>query len=210
MNRCVLDHLVITAPTLEEGENLVKKTLGVTLQKGGEHPRMGTHNSLLRLGDSIYLEVISVNPSLEKPNRPRWFALDNLTENTPAKLQTWVIRTDNICLSTRHCSEPVGDVEPMSRGDKSWLITIPENGSLPINEGAPALIEWKTDNHPAAQLIDAGLSLVELQIHNPEAKRIEKFLESVNFVGDVRMIQSNEAKMIALIKTPDGIRKLSS
>jgi len=54
-----IDHIAITAPTLEAGAKFVKNVLGVNPQKGGEHLRMGTHNLLLRLGDTTYLEVIS-------------------------------------------------------------------------------------------------------------------------------------------------------
>ena len=57
-----IDHLTITAPSLERGAAFVAEALGVALQPGGEHPRMGTHNQLLRLGDDCYLEVIAANP----------------------------------------------------------------------------------------------------------------------------------------------------
>jgi hypothetical protein len=210
MNHCVIDHITITAPTLKAGEYLVKSSLGVTPQKGGEHPRMGTHNLLLRLGASTFLEVISTNPAAKVPNRPRWFALDKLDKNSPAMLRTWVVRTENIHCTFDTCSEPIGKIEPMSRGDKNWLITIPEDGSLPINGGAPALIEWQTETHPTASLVDYGLSLIELQIHNSKSERIEKLLDSINLVSNVKVFKSNESKLVALIKTLDGIRELNS
>lgn len=208
MNKCVIDHITITAPTLEAGAELVKKSLGVVPQKGGEHPRMGTHNLLLRLGDSIFLEIIACNPVSEKPNRPRWFALDEVTKDTPAKLRTWVARTENIHSTLGYCSGNIGEIEPMSRGLTNWLITIPEDGSLPINEGAPALIQWQEEPHPATKLEDHGLSLIKLQIYNPEAEKISTFLNSIEFVGNVEVLQSNESKIIASINTSNGIREL--
>lgn len=208
MNPCVIDHITITAPTLEAGEALVKSTLGVTPQKGGEHPKMSTHNLLLRLGDSVFLEVIASNPKANKPDRPRWFALDKVDKNSPAELKTWVVRTENIHSTLDASSESVGKIEPMSRGETNWLITIPEDGSLPVNEGAPALIEWKTEQHPATNLIDYGLSLIELQAHNPEAERIEKLLDSINFVGNTRVIKSKQSRLVAFINTPDGPKEI--
>lgn len=210
MNHCVIDHITITAPTLALGEALVKSALGVTPQRGGEHPRMGTHNLLLRLGESEFLEVIATNPKAEALDRPRWFALDTLNDNSPAALKTWVVRTENIQSTLDACAEPVGRIEPMSRGDVEWLITIPEDGSLPVNKAAPALIQWKTKVHPAAMLIDYGLSLLELQIYNPEAERIERLLDSIHFEGKVKVIQSKASKLIAKIKTTDGVRELSA
>lgn len=63
MPLCRLDHLTITAPTLESGAEFVRRSLGVDPQPGGEHPRMGTHNLLRRLGDSLFLEVIAPDPA---------------------------------------------------------------------------------------------------------------------------------------------------
>ena len=208
MNQCFIDHITITAPTIEAGAELVKKSLGVIPQKGGEHPRMGTHNLLLRLGEDVFLEVISCNPFAEKPKRPRWFALDDINKNTPAKLKTWVARTEDIHCTLDVCSESLGEIEPMSRGETNWLITIPEDGSLPINEGAPALIQWQVKSHPAANLNDYGLSLIKLQIYNPEAERISKLLNSINLTGDVKVLRSSESKIVASINTPNGIREL--
>jgi hypothetical protein len=54
----------------------VRQTLGVSPQAVGEHPRMGTHNYLLKLGEKFYFEVIAINPNASQPNRPRWFELD--------------------------------------------------------------------------------------------------------------------------------------
>jgi hypothetical protein len=209
MNQCFIDHITVSAPHLESGAEFVKKSLGVAPQKGGEHPRMGTHNLLLRLGKSVFLEVIACNPMAQKPTRPRWFALDKITKNAPAKLISWVVRTDNICSSLDACPESLGKIEALSRDELNWLMTIPEDGSLPINEGGPALIEWKTDTHPATKLRDQGLSFIELQIYNPEADRIESLLDAIKLAGDVKVFKSKESKMVALINTPGGTRVLS-
>jgi len=208
MNKCVIDHITITTPSLEAGAELVKNVLGVTPQKGGKHPKMGTHNLLLRLGDSIFLEIIACDPTSEKPPRPRWFALDDIKTDTSAKLRTWVARAQNINSTFNACSENIGEIEPMSRGKTNWLITIPKNGSLPINQGAPSLIQWETEPHPASKLIDYGLSLIKLQIYNPESNRILKLLESIEFSGNVEVINSRKSKIVASIKTPNGVFEL--
>lgn len=208
MKPCFIDHIAITAPTLEAGAELVYQSLGITPQYGGEHPTMGTHNLLLRLGDEVYLEVIAADPNVENPLRPRWFGLDDLNPNTPAGLKTWAVRTDNIQSTVKTASESVGEIVPMARGDKNWLITIPQDGSIPVNGGAPALIQWQTDQHPAQLLKDYGFSLVKLQIYHPEPQRITGFLQSINFNGDVDVFSENDTKIIALIDTPHGIREL--
>jgi len=208
MTPCFIDHIAITAPTLEAGAKLVKKSLGVTPQKGGEHPRMGTHNLLLRLGDSVYLEVISPDPAAEGPKRPRWFALDNLKSDTLPMLKTWVVRTEDIYSTAKICSEPVGDIESMSRGEINWLITIPKDGSIPITEGAPALIQWQVEIHPTSRLKDHGLSLTKLQIFHPEPGRMIKFLSSIHLQGSVEVLHGSKTKLVAHIETPQGVREL--
>jgi len=200
--------MTITAPTLEVGAKLVKRVLGVTPQKGGEHPQMGTHNLLLRLGDSTFLEIIACNPSVKKPDRPRWFALDKIKKDTPAKIRTWVVKTKDIQTTLEQCSEDIGKIEPINRGDTHWLITIPKDGSIPFKGGAPALIQWKADSHPATKLVDHGFSLKKLQIHNPEAKKISRLLNSIDFSGNVEVVESTNPKIIAFIQTPNGIREL--
>ena len=65
-----LDHLVITAPSLAAGVDYVREMLGVAPQPGGRHPRMGTHNALLKLGKAAYLEVIAVDPGAPAPPWP--------------------------------------------------------------------------------------------------------------------------------------------
>jgi len=210
MTPCFIDHIAITAPTLEAGTELVYRSLGVKPQKGGEHPRMGTHNLLLRLGNSVYLEVISSDPAAESPKRPRWFALDEINTETPPKLKTWVVRTEDIHSTVKNCSESVGEIEAMSRGENNWLITIPKDGSIPIEGGAPSLIQWQVESHPATQLEDHGLSLVKLQIFHLEPERLSNFLNSIHLQGPVEVLKGDKTKIVAYIETPQGVREISA
>lgn len=211
MPRCLIDHITVTAPTLETGAEFVRQALGVAPQRGGEHPRMGTHNLLLRLGDSLFLEVISVNPDAPSPARPRWFALDTLLPDSPPVLSTWVARTPDIHATASACSEAIGNIEPMSRGTLNWQITIPGDGSLPVNGIAPALIEWHTEVHPASTLQDHGLSLAHLELFHPEPERITRLLQSIGLDGPISVSpasSSRTARMVAHINTPRGLRSL--
>jgi len=209
--RCLIDHITVTAPTLEGGAEFVRQALGVAPQLGGEHPRMGTHNFLLRLGDSLFLEVIAPNPNAPSPARPRWFGLDTLRPNSAPRLSAWVARTPDIHATASACSEALGNVEPMSRGTLNWLITIPNDGSLPLNGIAPALIEWQATVHPAARLQDHGLSLAKLELFHPEPERISRLLRSLGLEGPLSVASPRgecTASMIAHINTPQGLRFL--
>lgn len=45
MSPSYLDHITVTAFSLEAGAAFVSESLGVSPQVGGEHPRMATHIS---------------------------------------------------------------------------------------------------------------------------------------------------------------------
>ncbi len=205
-----LDHIAIVAPTLEAGCAHVRAVLGVEPQPGGEHERMGTHNRLLRLGDSLYLEVIAPNPAARKPSWPRWFSLDTLAPDAPPKLAAWVARTGDIRAALSAADEALGSVEPMSRGMLEWLITIPADGALPLGGAAPALIEWHTGSHPALRLDDMGLALDRLEIHHPDPARIQRLLRALGIDGPVAVAGEPAAspRLAARIRTPQGLRLL--
>jgi hypothetical protein len=174
---------------------------------------MGTHNILLRLDASLYLEVISPKPHAPAPDRPRWFGLDSLRPDASPLLSTWVARTADIHATAAICSESLGNIEPMSRGALNWLITIPANGSVPLDGVAPALIEWHADVHPAAKLQDFGLSLAKLEIFHHEPARVSRLLSSLGLEGplSVSALSGGAAPhLVAHINTPQGLRQLST
>lgn len=207
-----IDHIVITAASLADGSEYIFRTLGIPLEDGGEHARMGTHNLLLRLGDDVYLEVIAVNPDAEQPQRPRWFGLTD-AYNQPTRLATWVARTSDIDDAAQEAPQPLGPVEPMSRGPLKWRITIPEDGRLVMNGVAPALIQWEAEPHPASRLEDVGCSLVSLEARHPNAAALQAWLDRIGFEGPLNIIQleADEApQLIAHIQTPSGPCQLLS
>ena len=213
MSRSFIDHLVITAPTLESGAVFVRQTLGVEMLAGGKHPRMGTHNSLLRLGDSTYLEVLSIDPDAPKPDRPRWFELDSLKPDSQPRLATWIARTTDIKAATEAGNETLGTVEAMSRVALNWLITIPEDGRFNLDGVAPMLIEWNTHSHPAASMPDSGCSLTKLEIFHPQPERISALLSSIRLEGPIFVsppLAGGSPHLVAQIQTPTGLRQIGA
>jgi len=213
MFRCEIDHLTITAPTLALGAEYVQRALGVALQPGGEHPRMGTHNLLLRLGDALFLEVIAVNPAAERLPRPRWFALDELDVGAAPRLAHWVVRTDAIRSAPAECLALAGPIETMTRGTLQWLITIPTDGALPLHGAMPALIEWQTPGHPAEKLHDKGCTLRGFEVHTSEHDRVAALLDALALRAAVKLVplRANEAtRLIAHFDTPAGPRSIGA
>lgn len=200
-----IDHLVVMAPDLDAGSEHIFQQLGIKPQPGGAHVRMGTHNRLLSLGNSLYLEIIAIDPRSFAIDRPRWFELDQQTAAAIPHLITWVVRTNDIYKAADSSPVSLGKIEPMSRGDLHWLITIPSDGSLPFNGMLPVLIQWQTAVHPASKLAESDCSLVQLEIFHPQAEAINKFLQEISFSGKILIQEAPEPKLIATIKTSKGV-----
>lgn len=213
MLRSYLDHIAITAPSLEVGIEYVRQTLGVIPQVGGDHPRMGTHNCVLKLGEQLYLEVIAINPHAPRPDRPHWFQLDTLDPARPIRLATWIARTDDIHAAAKASPLSLGEIEPMSRGPMNWLITLPPDGSLPLGGIAPTLIQWEAGIHPSAAMPECGCSLVRLEGFHSQAEKVISVLESIGFEGDFRVFPlppEQKPYLVAHIQTPSGMRQMSA
>jgi hypothetical protein len=154
-----IDHLAVTAASLDEGTATVEAALGVRLSPGGAHARMGTHNRLLGLGD-VYLEVIAIDPAAPPPGRPRWFGLDGFS-GAP-RLTNWIAAVDDLDAALELAPAGMGPPVEMERGDLRWRIGGAEDGRLPFDDAFPALIQWLGGGHPAARLPDVGVRLRRL------------------------------------------------
>lgn len=206
--RCTFDHLVVTAPTLESGAKYVRQALGVRPGPGGRHPRMGTHNLLLRLGDSAFLEVIAPDPAAPRPDRPRWFGLDEPATLREPRLAAWVARTETLRDCPPDVLDVVGPIETMTRGEREWLITIPADGGLPLGGAMPMLIEWQVPREPAGRgLPDSGCSLDRLVIRTLERATVATLRARAGLVGALD-IGDGEPSLTAHVDTPQGPRRL--
>lgn len=213
MPATTLDHIVVTAPNLKSGVEWVRDALDATPEYGGMHPRMGTHNCLLNLGDQTYLEVIAPDPNAPQPKRPRWFELDNLERDSIPRLAAWVARTTDVKGTVSASSEPLGVIEPMSRGDLNWLITVTDDGALTLGGIAPILIEWRSPTHPSAGMRESGCKLLRLELQHPEAERVENLLRSIGMesnVGVKPLPAGTVPRLMATVRTSRGDKSLST
>jgi Glyoxalase-like domain len=200
------DHLVIAASTLEQGMNWLETKLGVKMQAGGKHPSFGTHNALLKLKESVYLEVISVDPEASNPSRARWFELDQSHLLEQPKLIHWVARTEQ--LENRVLEFPeLGRVLEASRGDLHWQITVPDDGHLNFEGLIPTLISWR-GIHPTSQLEDQNCKLLQLQGYHPEPNLVNDTLERLGAKSLLEVFFAPIPNLQALIQTPNGRVKL--
>ncbi len=212
-----LDHLVIAAANLTTGVDYIRQALDVDIPYGGQHPQMGTHNHLMRIGEQIFLEVIAVNSDAEQPTRPRWYGLDDPfvreSISQQPRLVGWVVNTTNISDIVSKARFAFGQPELISRGNLSWHFCLPEDGRLLAGGLVPYVMKWNTEVHPAASMADCGCKFQKIDLYHPNASWLRSILEKirVDHLVTVNDIDNNQtAYMIASINTPSGLKQLSS
>lgn len=202
-----LDHLTVVARHLEEGADHIRRALGVEMPAGGAHPRMGTHNRLMALGPDSFLELIAIDPVAPPPDRPRWFGLDRF--EGPPRLATWVLGVADIEAELMLGHPESGVATPIERGDLSWLISVPGDGSMPLDGAYPTLIEWPPGRHPAASMVDLGCRLTALRVTHPRAEEIAARLGHRIDRSLIDLRTGPAPALEADISTPSGPRILT-
>ena len=227
-----LDHLVVLATSLASGVAWAEATLGVTPGPGGEHPLMGTHNRLLRLGNgsdqsnaqpgAAYLEIIAINPAATptlQPPEHRWFDMDDpaLRERVAQmgpQLVHWVARVPDLTaalLAWRELGIDRGEARAASRptpgGLLQWQISLRPDGQRLFDGCLPTLIEWGP-HHPTAAMPDSGLALQSLTLQHPQAALLQAACQAIGL--DEVLISAGPARLSAQLATPRGTLTLRS
>ncbi|MGE0684223.1 MAG: VOC family protein [Candidatus Binatia bacterium] len=200
----MLDHIVYTVPDVPAAIEDLAQRFGVRPALGGKHPGVGTHNALLSLSDTTYLEIIGPDPDQPPPAMSRPFDLDS---NTGPRFVTWLAKATNIeqqIENARRLGYNVGAVTPMSRnlpdGTRiEWRLAIPPQ---PLGDWlVPILIEWRTDRHPA-KTSPKGCTLVEFHGEHPQPDTIRPMLDAFGVILDIR--QATAPALVAILDTPRG------
>jgi hypothetical protein len=219
-----IDHLVVLAPTLDEGVAWCEATLGVTPGPGGRHPLMGTHNRLLRIATvdfpRAYFELIAVEPQV-RPERegPRWFDLDDeqvrdtLRRQGP-RLAHFVANVSDVRSAAAALAaldidrgEVLRASRETPRGLLEWQITVRTDGRRLFDGCLPTLIQWG-DVHPAAGMADSGVVLQSLTVTHPEGARLKSAFDAVGLERVTALV--GPPNLCAQLVTPRGGVRLES
>lgn len=209
-----LDHITIIAPSLEEGVSHVQECLGLNVPFGQRYPYMGTHNHLLQLGNSLYLEIVAIDPDGINPNRKRWFGLDDQAKvrsdwEAGLRLRGWVARTKAIENVLNRHSEIFGRKVPLPADEPLFQFSIPDDGSLPLNGAAPSIIDRYGKPRSMENILDLGARLKSFTLEHPEPEQISALYQRVGMTGVPDVVKSESFRYYAQIDTPGGIRTLT-
>jgi Glyoxalase-like domain len=201
-----LDHISVVAPSLAAGSDYVQGALGIAPGPGRSHPNMGTHNLLLALGPTTYLEVISVDPCASV-KRARWFGLDHVQPGSAARLAAWVASANDIASVAM---PELGEVETMRRDVHTWQMAVRSDGAIPMGGAAPLLIQRASGANPVAALPKNDLRLERLLIRHPDPTRVLALLHRLGLHGQpaVTVEFGSACGLVAEVHTPSGLRRL--
>ncbi|MCP3936488.1 MAG: VOC family protein [Actinomycetia bacterium] len=198
----VVDHLVYRAEDLGRGGAFLSTLTGVSPAKGGPHPGVGTHNSLLSLGEETYLEIIAPDPNQPEPLYPRPFGV---APGTPPLLVTFAVHPgpnetlESLCQSMIDSGFDPGPNLAMSRvtpqGETlNWRLTVAPDGPVPF------VIDWGDTMNPGA-ITPKGCSLAELHCSWPDPEQLRALHDCL---GINSLILKGEPSIIAVLDTPHG------
>ncbi len=208
------DHIIYFVPDLAEATDYFESTWGVRPKFGGQHPGRGSHNALLSLGDSTYLEIIAPDPTQPTPPQPRSFGMDRLSK---AKLVTWAVTSTDINQSIQNATGAGYDPGPAydgarARSDGSmmnWKLTRRDEAitgdNPPGNWLIPFLIDWGNTPHPAKNN-PTGCTLVSVRATHPEPEPVRHMLATLGV--DCPVEKGDSVQLIATVDTPKGLLEL--
>lgn len=202
-----IDHLVYAVPDLTTAMNDIEQRWGVRPTFGGQHAT-GTHNALLALGPTTYLEIIALDPA-QHDRSNAYFGL-NVPPTAP-NLRTWAARTTDVQATVDRAVAAgyvPGDIRDGGRlrpdGVRlSWRNTIWTGAWPPAGDGlVPFLIEWGAGTpHPAGDA-PVGCRLVSLRAEHPDPDAVRSMLAAVGV--DLAVAFGPIPALMAEIETPNG------
>ncbi|WP_419920259.1 VOC family protein [Candidatus Poriferisodalis sp.] len=199
-----LDHIVYAAPDLAAGTAAVEALVGMRAAPGGPHPGVGTRNTLLSLGDDVYLEIIAPDPEQPEPANPRPFGIEGMAEGA---LVTFAVHAsdgesiEDVTAAMRACGEDPGPVSAMSRlkpdGEEiHWSLTMSAGPGL-----VPFVIDWGDTTHPAT-VTPTGCTLVSLAGTHPDPDHINALYSALSL--NVAVEAGDAVSLEAVLDTPNG------
>lgn len=202
-----IDHFAVGADTLEQGIAAMQTALGVELNAGSKHDLMSTHNKVMQSGNESFFELIAIDPDAPKPERTRWFTLDN--NNTQTRIAErpralcWVVGTDDLDATVAASPVELGEIVTFVRGDRSWRLTVPADGHLPEGGLLPAFIEWSPGPHPSTGQQDLGVTLQSVNISHPKPDEFRKLLGKLN-AAHLATVTQGDAALSFTCDSPNG------
>ena len=202
-----IDHFAIGTSSLAAGVAALEPVLGVTVPDGSKHTLMSTHNCVMQSGNETFFELIAIDPDAPDPGRARWFTLDfpetqDKIAERPRAL-CWVVSTDRLDELVANSPVRLGEIVTFVRGERSWRLTVPEDGHLPEGGLLPGFIEWSPGPHPSTAQQNLGVTLTHVRLSSPDPDGLKAKLAALG-VDHLAEVRQGEAGLSFVLDTPNG------
>lgn len=206
-----LDHLLIGAPSLDDGIAWLEERTGVRAAKGGSHPGLGTWNALASLGPRQYIEIIAPDPG--QPGVPTFY-IPGLRDFPAPRIATWAARGEQLegiagrLPGSLGCDAPRQGSRVRPDGTRlAWTLAFPKDRQHGVYGGAlPFLIEWESNEAHPGRSTPSGLGLRAFSIGHPEPAALESALRGLGM--DAAVQAADETQLSVELETPRGVVRL--
>lgn len=200
-----IDHIVLVVPNLELGMASLFEKTGVMPIFGGRHLKQGTHNALLRIGESSYLELLAVDRENKDISAPRWMGVDLINSSC---ITRWAIKSDTIQSQLEVLNRYNKNLGFSKEGQRItpsgnqlvWELSVPL--PKPKVEVIPFLIDWKESIHPSKGLGNQ-CKISRFTLGHPNPLIINEVLKELNF--EMTIFKASEPTIVLELETPKGV-----
>lgn len=195
-----IDHILLGAADLDRAVAQVADRTGMQPVYGGKHPR-GTHNALLSLGGRSYLEIIALQPGVER--------LEDFPDLRGAEQPVpidWAVAGGDMSSMRQRLEKGGFRLAPAASGSRAtpdgqtlrWESARLENSP----SQAPFFIAWSPGTpHPSATA-PAGCTLAAFRIGSPDSAALARMLSALSMTADVE--QTAAPGLTLTIDCPKG------
>lgn len=223
LRRLRVDHLVFGIPgSLGSAIEAFHELTGVEPAVGGKHPKLGTHNALVSIGNGAYFELLCRDPEqpLDGPeaeaDQRLWMGMESL-QGMESTMLTWATDRGSAIAqaveTARGEGYDPGDVTDFSRkkpdgSTLKWSLAYRHYTREQMGPGrgiVPFLIDWKGNPTPAA-VAPKGCELVELRAEAVDVAATAKNLRALGIdPADLKLQTGKKDRLVATLRTPKGL-----
>lgn len=223
LRRLRVDHLVFGVPgSLGSAMEAFHELTGVQPAVGGKHPKLGTHNALVSIGNGAYFELLCRDPEqpLDGPeaaaDQKLWMGMESL-QGMESTMLTWATDRGGAIAeaveSARREGYDPGDVTDFARKKPDgstlrWRLAYRHYTREQMGPGrgiVPFLIDWNGNSTPAA-VAPRGCELVELRAEAADVDATAKNLRALGIEpADLKLKPGPRDRLVATLRTPKGL-----
>ena len=209
----LLDHILLGCADLDSGIDLVEQHTGVRAALGGVHPRRGTRNALLSLGERRYLEVIAPDPKQDRIEDFAQKQVAHLKALTSPRLIGWAAHPGNLETFAAHLREAgisFDGPHPGSRQRPDGKLLEWKTLNLKDDQDGllPFFIEWSASSpHPSTDA-PKGCRLTQFKASATNEEELTKIVQQLHL--DLSIFRSEKPGLHAIIVGTKGQLAVSS